>query len=131
MSCNFDSDFAGKAPNSPIVDFGAAPGGFGSPSEMDVIRPAGVLLLARPRGSNELVEAKQAANIEARHRAALSERKTTYNESLSVKNDSQQLFLEPLGMSTLRRGNQQNDKLSMEGAAEFYWDLFIEPLQRD
>ena len=36
------------------------------------------ILLARPRGSKDLVDAKQAAEIEARHRAALTERKTTF-----------------------------------------------------
>ena len=36
------------------------------------------ILLARPRGSNNLIEAKQAAQIAASHRAALSERKTTF-----------------------------------------------------
>ena len=41
------------------------------------------ILLVRPRSSNELVEAKQAAEIEARHRAALSERKTTFLEVLA------------------------------------------------
>jgi 8-oxo-dGTP pyrophosphatase MutT (NUDIX family) len=41
------------------------------------------ILLARPRGSNDLVEAKQAAHIEARHRAALSERKTTFLDVLA------------------------------------------------
>ena len=41
------------------------------------------ILLARPRGSNELVDAKQAAHIEARHRAALCERKTTFLDVLT------------------------------------------------
>ena len=41
------------------------------------------ILLARPRSSNELVEAKQAAEIEACHRAALSERKTTFLDVLA------------------------------------------------
>jgi 8-oxo-dGTP pyrophosphatase MutT (NUDIX family) len=36
------------------------------------------ILLARPGGSKDLVEAKQAASIEASHRAAVSERKTTF-----------------------------------------------------
>src|SRR6201996_199663 len=40
------------------------------------------ILLARPRGSNELVEAKQASHIEAGHRAALAERKTTFLDVL-------------------------------------------------
>lgn len=55
----------------------------------------------------------------------------SYNESLSVKNDSQQLYLQPLGMSSLRGGDRHDNKLSMEGAAELYWALFIEPLQRN
>ena len=41
------------------------------------------ILLARPRGSKDLVEAKQAARIEAAHRAALAERKTTFLQVLS------------------------------------------------
>lgn len=36
------------------------------------------ILLARPRGSEDLVGAKQAAHIEAGHRVALTERKTTF-----------------------------------------------------
>jgi 8-oxo-dGTP pyrophosphatase MutT (NUDIX family) len=41
------------------------------------------ILLAHPRGSNELVEAKQAAHIAALHRVALSERKTTFLDVLA------------------------------------------------
>jgi 8-oxo-dGTP pyrophosphatase MutT (NUDIX family) len=41
------------------------------------------ILLARPRGSNDLVEAKRASEIEARHRVALAERKTTFLDILS------------------------------------------------
>ena len=41
------------------------------------------ILLARPRGSNDLVEAKLAAAIEARHRVALAERKTTFLDVLA------------------------------------------------
>jgi TIR domain len=54
----------------------------------------------------------------------------SYNESLSVEHDNQQLYLKPLGMSMMRRGNRDDSKLSMEGGAEFYWELFIESLQR-
>jgi 8-oxo-dGTP pyrophosphatase MutT (NUDIX family) len=36
------------------------------------------ILLARPRGSSSLVDAKQAASIEAGHRAALAEGRTTF-----------------------------------------------------
>jgi 8-oxo-dGTP pyrophosphatase MutT (NUDIX family) len=41
------------------------------------------ILLARPRGSNDLVEAKQAVHIAASHRAALAERKTTFLDVLT------------------------------------------------
>jgi hypothetical protein len=54
---------------------------------------------------------------------------TSYNESLSVEADDQSLFLRPLGMS-MHRGGRDEGKLSLEGGAEMYWELFIEPLQR-
>jgi 8-oxo-dGTP pyrophosphatase MutT (NUDIX family) len=41
------------------------------------------ILLARPQGSNGLVDAKRAAAIEAAHRAALCEGKTTFSKVLS------------------------------------------------
>src|ERR1700682_3009761 len=41
------------------------------------------ILLARPRGSNALVDAKRAAEIETAHRAALCEDKTTFQKVLS------------------------------------------------
>jgi 8-oxo-dGTP pyrophosphatase MutT (NUDIX family) len=47
------------------------------------------ILLARPRGSNSLVEAKRAAEIEAVHRAALCEGKTTF---LKVITDHEMLL---------------------------------------
>lgn len=52
------------------------------------------------------------------------------NESLSVQKDDQKLFLRPLGMSHLGRGNR-NDALSKEGAAEYLWSLLIRPIQGD
>jgi hypothetical protein len=54
----------------------------------------------------------------------------SYNECLSVEHDDQRLYLKPLGMSTMRRGSREENRLSMEGGAELYWELFIEPLQR-
>ena len=54
----------------------------------------------------------------------------SYNESLSVKNDTQQLHLAPLGLNISRGRERDDNKLSMEGSAELYWELFIEPLQR-
>ena len=53
---------------------------------------------------------------------------TSYNESLSVENDDQKLFLKPMGMPQFGLG-QGNDTLSEEGAAEYYWSLLIRPLQ--
>src|SRR5579863_4115760 len=41
------------------------------------------ILLARPRGSKSLVDAEQVADIAARHRAAVAERKTTFLDVLS------------------------------------------------
>jgi hypothetical protein len=49
------------------------------------------------------------------------------NESLSVVVGEQMLALNPLGMPM--RG-KRGEHLSAEGAAEYYWELFIEPLQR-
>ena len=49
------------------------------------------------------------------------------NESLSVVVGEQVLTLNPLGMPM--RG-KRGEHLSAEGAAEYYWELFIEPLQR-
>jgi hypothetical protein len=51
----------------------------------------------------------------------------SYNENLTVETDEQALYLKALGMSF---AHQQESKLSMEGAAEFYWGMFMEALQR-
>ena len=51
----------------------------------------------------------------------------TYNESLTVDADEQSLFLRSMGM---RRPASRNEKLTLEGAAELYWDILLEPLQR-
>ena len=50
----------------------------------------------------------------------------SFNESLSVENDDQMLYLRPLGMRLV----EGNKKLSEQGAAELYWAMFIEPMQR-
>jgi TIR domain len=55
----------------------------------------------------------------------------SYNENVSVESDDQTLYLKPLGMSMIGRGGrEESTKLTFEGGAELYWDLFIEPLQR-
>jgi len=57
-------------------------------------------------------------------------RDNSCNESLSVKYDDQSLFLEPMGMSMMYSGGNKDKKLSLEGGAELFWGLLIEPLQR-
>ena len=49
------------------------------------------------------------------------------NESMAVKADDQSLYLQALGMPTSRGADE--GKLSFEGAAEYYWSLFIQALQ--
>lgn len=49
------------------------------------------------------------------------------NEAVYVKSDDQTLFFEPLGMQSY--GSRDKQKLTAQGAAEFFWDLFIHPLQ--
>lgn len=51
----------------------------------------------------------------------------SYNESLSVEDDGFSLFLKPMGMA--RMGQANHKPLTPEGAAEYYWSLFIERLQ--
>lgn len=51
----------------------------------------------------------------------------SYNESMSVRDDGYTLFFEPLGMS--RFGQAVNKKLTFEGAAEYFWSLFVERLR--
>ncbi|RAK66366.1 toll/interleukin-1 receptor domain-containing protein [Phenylobacterium kunshanense] len=51
----------------------------------------------------------------------------SYNECLTVDADDQSMFLRSMGMA--RFGNNAPDKLTLEGAAEFYWGILIERLQ--
>ena len=51
------------------------------------------------------------------------------NESISVEIGDQALTLRALGMQSHRTGSA-GSHLSQEGAAEYYWALFMEPLQR-
>jgi TIR domain len=50
------------------------------------------------------------------------------NESLSVEAGEQNLYLRPFGMGL--HGISRDTHLGFEGAAEYFWSLFIEPLQR-
>src|ERR1700761_1886905 len=66
-------------------------GGEGLDAEALGFRIAGVretfeesgILLARPKGSNALVDAKRASEIEAAHRTELNDRKTTFSRILT------------------------------------------------
>ncbi|MCZ4107926.1 toll/interleukin-1 receptor domain-containing protein [Brevundimonas diminuta] len=50
------------------------------------------------------------------------------NESLSVHADDQAMYLRPIGMAFM--GGERDPKLSLEGGAEFFWDILIRPLQQ-
>lgn len=49
------------------------------------------------------------------------------NESLSVECDDQRMFLKSMGM--WHAGRKQDQKLTLEGAAELYWAMLIQPIQ--
>ena len=51
----------------------------------------------------------------------------SYNESISVEDDGYTLQLKPFGMQMY--GENRDSALSEQGAAEYYWTLFIKPLQ--
>jgi hypothetical protein len=53
--------------------------------------------------------------------------RSSFNESLSVVDDGYTLQLKPLGMQLF--GERREDALSQQGAAEYYWSLFIRSLQ--
>jgi hypothetical protein len=53
----------------------------------------------------------------------------SFNEQLMVEADDQSMFLRSLGFMSFG-GRRDDEKLSLEGAAELYWGRFIEPLQR-
>ncbi len=57
-------------------------------------------------------------------------RGNSYNEILSIEVGDQSLSLKPMGMSSATRGMNRESGLSSEGAAEFYWGMLMEPLQR-
>lgn len=54
---------------------------------------------------------------------------SSFNEVLSVEVGEQSLSLKPMGMSSIIRG-RRDSQLTAEGAAELYWSMLIEPLQR-
>lgn len=53
-----------------------------------------------------------------------------FNECLIVKADDQGLRFESMGMAHIHGRGGRDQALSQEGAAELYWAMFMEPLQR-
>lgn len=51
----------------------------------------------------------------------------TSNEMMHVENDNQTLYFKPLGMRVF--GSRQEQKLSQEGASEYFWEMLVERLQ--
>lgn len=54
--------------------------------------------------------------------------RNSLNESLSVVDDGYTLQLKPLGMQMC--GDRRDEALAQQGAAEYYWSLFVRPLQQ-
>jgi len=54
--------------------------------------------------------------------------RNSYNEQLSIVDDGYILELKPFGMH-LFGSSHQGETLSQQGAAEYYWGMFIHPLQ--
>lgn len=54
-------------------------------------------------------------------------RDNSFNDSLSVENDDQAMFLTAMGMGGF--GSQVGSHLTPEGAAEYYWSMLMQPLQ--
>ncbi|MEA3537016.1 toll/interleukin-1 receptor domain-containing protein [Rhizobium sp. CC-YZS058] len=54
----------------------------------------------------------------------------SFGEMLRVGSDDQSLFLTGLGMR-LAAGNNGREKLAPEGGAEYFWSIFMSPLQRE
>jgi hypothetical protein len=49
-----------------------------------------------------------------------------FNESLSINADAEGIYLKPLGMGI----REMSGRLTFEGAAELYWEMFIDNLRR-
>lgn len=52
----------------------------------------------------------------------------SFNEMLSIESDSQAMHFKPMGMQ-FHRG-EKNSQLSEQGASEYFWEMFMERLQR-
>jgi hypothetical protein len=64
---------------------------------------------------------------EIKYSHSAESQRSSYNESLSVVDDGYTLQLKPLGMQHF--GHRGEDALTQQGAAEYYWGIFMRPLQ--
>lgn len=58
---------------------------------------------------------------------SISSTRNSLNESLNIQDDQNMLYLTPLMGGMMQRSE---GKLTLEGAAEYFWQKLIEPLQR-
>lgn len=56
-----------------------------------------------------------------------SDQENSFNESMSVEDDGHMMSLKAMGMSF--HNCMEKDELTFEGAAEYYWEMLINPLQ--
>ena len=54
----------------------------------------------------------------------LQTERNSYNEMLSIEDDGYDLYLKPIGMAMM---NRREEKVSPEHAAEYLWDLIMQP----
>lgn len=66
------------------------------------------------------------SNREITYSSQISTHANSFNEALSIAEDSQTLYLKP--MMNMARG--VSEKLSDTGAAEYLWSMLMEPVQR-
>lgn len=66
------------------------------------------------------------SNREITYSSQISTHANSFNEALIVNDDSQTLYLKP--MMNMARG--ASNKLSDAGAAEYFWSMLMEPIQR-
>jgi len=61
--------------------------------------------------------------------SSISTNDNSFNESMSVEEDGFMLFLKPIGMAFFGQRRGENELLSQQGAAEYFWEILIQPLQ--
>lgn len=57
--------------------------------------------------------------------------KSSYNESVNVESDGYLMYLKSSGISMYGNNNSKEEKLTNEGASDYFWEILIKPLQMD